>query len=155
MAENFVGAKGGEGVYRFSGRTGSVSATSLLPGSGGVAADPKSRRWAATQEPNQIYLFEGQKLVDKYRLPTDKSFYRNGLLSFGPSGSLVVATRPNEESAKNVSLLLFTSKEFAEATGKPQVRALFDWNGEPIADFVVGPPAQWQSDTKVGYKTPR
>jgi len=41
---------------------------SPLPNQGGVAADPKSLRWAATQSPNQILVYEGQELVKKLRL---------------------------------------------------------------------------------------
>ncbi|HUT12907.1 MAG TPA: hypothetical protein VMY42_20595 [Thermoguttaceae bacterium] len=144
-ADNSVllGTASDEGILHLSGNRGSVSAVSLLPGGGGVAADPNSRTWAATQEPNQIYLFEGQQLLTKYRLPDGRSFYRNGLLSFAPAGAVVVATCPSEGAAGPVRLLYYRKASSTEVTGGEPIRDLFDWDKEPITDFVVGPPMFW------------
>jgi len=145
-----LGTASDEGILRLSNNGGSVSVVSLLPGTGGVAADPNSRVWAATQEPNQIYLFEGQQLLTKYRLPDGQSFYRNGLLSFAPAGAVVVAARPSEGTAGPVRLLYYRKANSTEAAGGEPIRDLFDWDKEPITDFVVGPPMFWNRQANLG-----
>ena len=80
------GTDGDKGIFRFSGD--SSGSKPMLPDPGGVAADPKTLHWAATQDSNQIYVFEGDELVKKLRLPPNKSHYRSGLLSFSPAQSL-------------------------------------------------------------------
>jgi len=141
-----LGTASDEGIMHLSGNRDSVSVVLLLPGGGSVAADPNSRHWAATQEPNQIYLFQDQQLVTKYRLPDGQSFYRHGLMSFAPAGAIVVATRPSEQSAGPIRLLYYRGADSARNTGLEPIRILFDWDKEPITDFVVGPPMFWNRD---------
>ena len=63
------GSNGPEGIFRYAGDNFSASQPPLLPGRGGVAADTNTLMWAATQNPNQVYVFEGEELVKKLRLP--------------------------------------------------------------------------------------
>ena len=56
------GFEGRAGVFRCSGDDASAPVP-LLPNYGGVAADPTSTRWAATQPPNQIYGYDGNELL--------------------------------------------------------------------------------------------
>ena len=79
------GNDGTPGIYRFAGEEHAAAGKSSLPAFGGVAADPRSSRWAAAQDPNYIYIFDGQDMLKKTRLPPNKSLYRNGLLSFSPA----------------------------------------------------------------------
>ena len=86
------------GVHKFMGDQGSVKANKpVLPTSGGVAADHSSLHWAAAQAPNLIKVYEGQQFVKDIRLPPNYSFYKGGLMSFGPDGSLCVATRNDHD----------------------------------------------------------
>jgi hypothetical protein len=126
-----------EGVYRFSGDENSAARGPLLPGFGGVAADPASLKWAAAQKPNQIYVFEGEELCKKIRLSPNKVLYRDGLLSFGPAGALVVANRPSDDATGGQVWLVQYNTE------NDGVRSLFPWDKEPIQDFVVGPRMYW------------
>ena len=90
------GTNGRSGIYRFSGYDNALSRGPILPKPGGVAADTATQKWAATQSPNLIYVFDGEEQVKKLRLPPNKGIYRNGLLSFGLAGSVVVAARPSD-----------------------------------------------------------
>ena len=131
------GTDGDKGIYRFSGNAATTSSSPLLPEAGGVAADPKSLRWAATQSPNQIYVFEGEELIKKLRLPPNKSMYRNGLLSFSPAGSICVAARESDSVSGQPWLLMYNIEE-------DEIRSLFPWNHETMTDFVVGPRMLWE-----------
>ena len=133
------------GVYRFSGDDYSMKQAPLLPNEGGVAADTTSLKWAATQQPNLVYVFEGEELVKKLRLPPNKSIYRQGLLSFGLSGHVVVATRPSDDPSGQVWLLEY-------GTEKDETRSLFAWDKERMVDFVVGPRMFWDRNDREQYK---
>lgn len=141
-----LGTDGDPGIYRFAGDDHSAAAKPLLPANGGVAADPKSLRWAATQAPNQIYVFEGEEMVKKLRLPPGKTFYRNGLLSFSPAGSLCVAVRPSDEAEGEVWLLMYNVE-------KDEIRSLFPWTKERMTDFVVGPRMFWDRKSPTNIKS--
>jgi hypothetical protein len=164
------------GIFRMGGDDHSAKKDPLLPGPGGVAADPKSLRWAATQEPNQIFLFEGEELIKKLRLPPGKSHYRKGMLSFSPSGNLVVAARDSEEAVGEVWFLQYRlnddeaesqegdvavkgerlpASEYIKAwdSQKTEIRSLFPWTHETMTDFVVGPRMFWDRSSKESYKS--
>jgi hypothetical protein len=138
-----LGTKGDghKGIYRFMGGNYSVSRDPLLPGPGGVAADPKSLRWAATQSPNLVYVFEGPELEKKLRLPPNKSIYRNGLLSFSPAGSLCVVGRDSQQAIGEPWFFMYDIK-------KDQIRSLFPWTRETMTDFVVGPRMAWDRNER-------
>lgn len=140
------GTNGDKGIYRFSGDSQSANSKPLLPEPGGVAADPKSLRWAATQSPNQIYVFEGGELMKKLRLPPNQSIYRQGLLSFSPCGSLCVAARKSDEAVGQPWLLMYDVE-------KENIRSLFQWKGEQMNDFVVGPRMLWNRNSPSTYKS--
>ena len=141
-----LGTNGDKGIYRLSGDEQSASADPLLPAGGGVAADPKSLRWAATQGPNQVYVFEGEDLVKKLRLPPNKSIYRNGLLSFSPAGTVCVAGRDSDKAAGEPWLYMFDVES-------DEVRSLFPWTGETMTDFVVGPRMYWDRKSPKNYRS--
>ena len=165
------GTNGDKGIYRFSGDEHSAGSAPLLPENGGVAADPKSLRWAATQQPNQVYVFEGDQLVRKLRLPPKKSVYRNGLLSFSPTGNLVVAARDSDKAVGEPWFLQYrvkpedengtpvseprTGNEYtrAWASQKTEIRSLFPWTRETMTDFVVGPRMFWDRNSRNPYKS--
>lgn len=133
------GFEGLAGVFRCSGDD-STGRAPLLPNYGGVAADPTSTRWAAAQPPNQIYGYDGNELVKKLRLPPNKSHYQGGLLSFGPAGSLCAAVRDSDKTDGDVWLLMYN-------IDKDEIRSLFKWTQEEIADFVVGPRMPWNRNS--------
>ena len=140
------GTDGDKGIYRFSGDDRSASSEPLLPDPGGVAADPKSLKWAATQKPNQIYVFEGEELIKKLRLPPNKRMYRNGLLSFSPCGSLCVVARDTDEVVGEPWFLMYDIEE-------DEIRSLFPWTRETMTDFVVGPRMFWDRKSPNTYKS--
>jgi len=140
------GTDGDTGIYRFGGDDQSASGDPLLPGPGGVAADPKTLQWAATQNPDQIYVFEGEELMKKLRLPPGKSMYRNGLLSFSPCGSLCVAARDSDTTAGEPWLLMYNIEE-------DKIRSLFPWTRETMTDFVVGPRMLWERNSPNPYRS--
>ncbi len=121
----------------------------ILPGSGGVAADPKSLKWAATQSPNLIHVYEGEMPVRTFKLNPGRSIYRQGLLSFAPSGAVVVATRPSGEVDKDVWLLAYETAEGKEG----QILSLFEWDREQMLDFVVGPRMIWEGHNPSTYES--
>ncbi len=142
-----LGTNGDEGIFRYSGG-GSQAAPGkrILPSRGGVAADPKSLRWAATQAPNLIYVFEGEELVKKLRLPPNKSIYRNGLLSFSLAGTLCVAVRDSDKLDDDPWLLMYDLET-------DNIRSLFPWKAETMTDFVVGPRMLWERNSPSTYKS--
>ncbi len=141
-----LGTDGNKGIFRMSGQDTSTAGEPLLPGPGGVAADPKSLRWAATQGSNQIYVFEGPELEKKLRLPPKKSHYRNGLLSFSPAGTVCVAVRDSDTATGEVWLLMYDIE-------KDEIRSLFPWKRERMTDFVVGPRMIWERNSPNTYKS--
>ncbi len=140
-----LGTNGDEGIYRFAGDDYSASADPILAGTGGVAADPKSLRWAATQRPNQVHVFEGEEPVKRLRLPAGKSLYRQGLLSFSPCGSICVAARDRDEIGEPWFLMYDIEKD--------GIRSLFPWKGETMTDFVVGPRMLWNRNSPDTYRS--
>ncbi len=139
------GTNGDKGVYRFSGNPSESDRKPILPEPGGVAADPKSLHWAATQGRNEIHVFEGQEPVTTLRLPAGKSHYRNGRLSFSPAGSLCVAVRDSQEVTGEPWFLMYDIEE-------DEIRSLFPWDKETMNDFVVGPRMFWERNAPNTYQ---
>ena len=139
-----LGTDGDKGIYRFSAGNHAGSSEPLLPEPGGVAADTKSLRWAATQSPNLVYVFEGPELEKKLRLPPNKSIYRQGLLSFSPAGSLCVVGRDSDKAVGEPWFFMYDIE-------KDQVRSLFPWKRELMTDFVVGPRMLWDRKSPTGF----
>jgi hypothetical protein len=135
------------GIYRFFGDETSAAQPSILPGAGGVAADTKSLFWAATQAPNQVYVFEGEGLVKKLRLPPNKAHYRNGLLSFAPAGYLVTLAQPGDDPGGQPWFIAYSTGE------KDSTQTLFAWDKERICDFVVGPRMVWNRNSPTEYRS--
>lgn len=135
------------GVRMYGGdQSASKAEKPILPNFGRVAADPKSLRWAASQEPNLVYVFEGQEVVKKLRLPAGKTLYRNGLLSFSMAGSLCVACKDSDQQVGDVRILMYDIE-------KDQIRSLFPWKEEQMTDFVVGPRMRWDRKSPSVSKT--
>ena len=140
------GNDGTPGIYRFAGEEHAAAGKSLLPTFGGVAADPKSSRWAAAQDPNYIYIFDGQDMLKKTRLPPNKSLYRNGLLSFSPAGAVCVALRDSDKTTGPVSLSAYNIE-------KDRWQSIFSWDTGEMTDFVVGPWQPWNGSTSGGSQS--
>ncbi|MFH1918326.1 MAG: hypothetical protein ABIP48_00350 [Planctomycetota bacterium] len=144
------GTNGGEGIFRFAGDDFSATRGPLLPGRGGVAADTSSLKWAATQTPDEICVFEGEELMKKLQLPANKSFFRHGLLSFGLTGAVVVAARDSDTPDDAPWLIQY---ETEENPNKPEIRNLFKWDRAPMLDFVVGPRMYWERNQRSPYRS--
>jgi len=140
------GTDGDKGVYRYSGDASDSTGKPLLPEPGGVAADTKTLQWAATQNTKDICVFEGEVLMKTLRLPSGKSHYRNGLLSFSPAGSLCVVARDGQETVGEPWLLMYNIEE-------DKIRSLFPWQKETMTDFVVGPRMFWDRNSPNPYKS--
>jgi hypothetical protein len=134
------------GVFRYSGDQSEAGSKPVLATTGGVAADPKSLRWAAGQDPNLIMVYEGPELLKKLRLPPGKSLYKNGLLSFSPAGTLIVAVRDSDKEVGEVWFLQYD-------VDKDEVKSLFQWNHEQMQDFVAGPRMMWDRHAPSSYKS--
>jgi hypothetical protein len=141
-----LGTDGDKGIYLFSGKGESASGGPILPDPGGVAADPKSLKWAVTQPPDQIFVMEGEELVKKLQLPQGRSMYRQGLLSFSPCGSLCVSARDRDQPVGKPWLLMYDLDE-------DEVRSLFRWTRETMTDFVVGPRMLWDRQSPDDHKS--
>jgi hypothetical protein len=141
-----LGTDGNQGIFRFAGDEHSANSKPLLPGPGGVAADPNTLKWAATQKPNQIYVFEGEVLQRKLRLPPGKSFYRNGLVTFAPGGGICVVVRDSDKTDGQPWLLMYDDDS-------DDVRSLFPWDKETMTDFVAGPRMLWERNEPTIHKT--
>jgi hypothetical protein len=137
------------GIYRFGGDEYTSSRGPMLTGSGGVAADPKSLKWAATQSPNLIHVYEGEMALKTFKLAPGKSIYRQGLLSFAPSGAIVVASRHSDEVDEEVWLTAYETAEGKEG----QIQSLFPWDRERMLDFVVGPRMIWERNSPSTYES--
>jgi hypothetical protein len=134
------------GVFRFTGNESASGKKPILPTSGGVAADPKSPRWAAAQEPNLVYVFEGEQQIKKLRLPPQKSLYKGGLLSFSPAGSLIVAAKDEDQEVGQVWFICYD-------IDKDDVRTMFPWKFELMQDFTSGPRMLWNRHSPSEYKS--
>ncbi len=144
------GTSGDAGIYRYAGDDFTASRGPLLPGRGGVAADTASLKWAATQNPDEIYVFEGEHLMDKFKLPPNKSHYRNGILSFAPTGAVVAAMRDSDKADDDPWLIQYHTKE---TKYEAKVRDLFQWDRGRMLDFVVGPRMYWERHEPSIYKS--
>jgi hypothetical protein len=139
------GTNGDKGVYRFADVESPLRP--LLPDGGGVATDVFSSKWAAAQRPNFVYVYDGEQLCKKLRMPPNHSVYRQGLISFGPAGTLVVASRSSDRPDGPASFLRF-------GVQADDMHSMFVWDREPVVDFVVGPRMYWgreSGDTKSAY----
>ncbi len=134
------------GVHKFMGDQSARDDKPVLPASGGVAADHSSLRWAAAQAPNVIKVYEGQQFLKNLRLPPQKKFYKGGMMSFGPAGSLCVASR-----TPTTSRAMFGSS--AIDVDKDQVTNSFKWTHEEMQDFAVGPRMQWDRHSPSSIRT--
>lgn len=134
------------GVFRFSGNESASGKKPVLPTSGGVAADPKSLRWAAAQEPNLVLVFDGEQQIKKLRLPPGKSLYKGGLLSFSPAGSLIVAAKDEDQQVGQVWFICYD-------IDKDDVRTMFPWKFELMQDFTSGPRMLWNRRSPSEYKS--
>jgi hypothetical protein len=143
------GTNGGEGIYRFGGDDFTATRDPLLPGRGGVAADTNSLKWAATQSPNKILVFEGEELMKELELPANMRFFRRGLLSFGMTGEVVVAARDADKPDADPWLIQYQTEE---KPNMPDVVNLFQWNRAPMLDFVVGPRMYWERNERDPYE---
>jgi hypothetical protein len=142
-----LGTDGNRGVHRYFGEKGGSASEPILPEPGGVAADGKSLRWAATQAPNEIYVFEGEELIKKLRLPAGKAHYRGGKLSFSPAGSICVAVRDEDQVIGEPWLMMYNVET-------EDIRSLFPWQKETMTDFVVGPRMLWERNDPKPFKSP-
>ncbi len=151
------GSDGNQGIYRYSGDADEHRSTPILPEAGGVAADPVSDHWAATQGLNEIVVMEGETKKTTYKLPAGKILHNGGLLSFAPPagaaekvGGTGIVTVMRDASDANAAPYLIEFKTSPE--GKVDQRLLFDWTKEPIQDFVVGPRMYWEKNHRDTYK---
>jgi hypothetical protein len=79
-----------------------------------------------------IQVFEGEKSIAAVPFPEGGMPYRGGIVAFGPDGTLVTAL----PSASGV--------ELAQVDLEAKVfRTLFEWRGERLVDFAVGPRMDW------------
>ncbi len=141
------------GVHKFMGDQTSVKGDKpVLPASGGVAADHSSLRWAAAQAPNKIKIYEGQQFVKELTLPPNYNFYKGGLMSFGPDGSLCVAAQNDKEE---VWILCFHQDKKKDGTdsNKWSVTNSFKWTNEEMQDFAVGARMPWDEHAASSYKS--
>jgi len=103
-------------------------------------------RWAAAQAPNMIKVYEGQQFLKNLRLPPQKKFYKGGLMSFGPDGSLCVAVQDSENEQGDVWILCFH-------VDKEQVTNSFKWTHEEMQDFAVGTRMLWDRHSPSDFKS--
>jgi hypothetical protein len=143
-----LGTDGNDGIYRLSGDGSPGDKEPILPGPGGVAADPATLKWAATQNTNEIHVFEGDMPVDQFILPRGKFLYKQGLLSFSPAGGVVVAARDSDKAEDDPWLIQFETEE-----GKDRVTNLFKWDRGRMVDFAVGPRMFWDRREKNKYRS--
>lgn len=148
------GSDNDPGIFRFSGDEGSASRPPLLRGAGGVAADTASLKWAATQEPNQICVFEGNELLKRFLLLGNKRIYGQGLLSFAPAGAVVVAARNADQADGIPWFIVYQTEDNKDSMGN-DVRVLFKWERARLVDFVVGPRMRWDRKSPSPYRSVR
>ena len=129
------------GVHKFTGDQSASGNKPLLPTSGGVAADHSSLRWAAAQFPNAIKVYEGQQYMKTLRLPQNKKFYKGGLMSFGPDGSLCVAVQDEDNPSGDIWILGYQVE-------KEKVTNSFKWTHEEMQNFAVGNRMLWERNSR-------
>jgi hypothetical protein len=134
------------GVHKFMGDQSASGNKPMLPASGGVAADHSSLRWAAAQAPNAIKVYEGQQYMKTLRLPPNKKFYKGGLMSFGPDGSLCVAVQDYDKEEGDVWILAYH-------VDKEKVTNSFKWTHEEMQDFAVGTRMLWEHNSREPIKS--
>jgi hypothetical protein len=144
------GTNSDPGVYRFAGDDYTFNRGPLLAGRGGVAADTASLKWAATQSPNEIHVFEGEHVMHQFKLPANKRFYRHGLLSFALTGAVVVAARDGDKVEDDPWLIQYHTKE---VKNEKRIRLLFKWDRARMLDFVVGPRMYWERHEPKVYES--
>jgi len=133
-----------QGIHKFMGDQSAQGNKPVLPESGGVAADHSSLRWAAAQAPNAIKVYEGQQYLKSLRLPPNMTFYKGGLMSFGPDGSLCVAVRDTDKD--EIWILCYH-------VDKEKITNSFKWTHEEIQDFAVGNRMMWNRNSSTNYKS--
>ena len=133
------------GVHKFMGDQSAKGNKPVLPASGGVAADHSSLRWAAAQAPNSIKVYEGPQYLKTLRLPPNKRFYKGGLMSFGPDGSLCVAVQDDDNPSGDVWILAYH-------VDKEKVTNSFKWTHEEMQDFAVGTRMIWGTQFPAGLQ---
>jgi hypothetical protein len=134
------------GVHKFMGDQSASGDKPVLPASGGVAADHSSLRWAAAQAPNAIKVYEGQQYMKTLRLPPNKKFYKGGLMSFGPDGSLCVAVQDEDNEQGDVWILAYHVE-------KEKITNSFKWTHEEMQGFAVGTRMIWEQNSRKTYKS--
>jgi hypothetical protein len=134
------------GVHKYMGDQSASGNKPILPTSGGVAADHSSLRWAAAQAPNAIKVYEGQQLMKTLRLPPNKKFYKGGLMSFGPEGSLCVAVQDEDKEEGDVWILAYHVE-------KEKITNSFKWTHEEMQNFAVGNRMIWEHNGANNYKS--
>ena len=136
------------GIYRYTGNA--TETEPILPKSGAVAASNATDKWAATQG-DDIVVMEGVEEQYMYEVPKPYNVYKNGMLSFAPRDSVVVAAKRADGSNENPWLIQFSKDE----NGETKVRSLFEWDqskGE-MQDFVVGPRMYWEQNNRKTMKS--
>ena len=138
------------GVHKFMGDQSASGDKPVLAASGGVAADHNSLRWAAAQAPHTIKIYEGTQFVKDLSLPSGKKFYKGGLLSFGPDGSVCVAVQDENNEQADVWFLCY---HFEKGKFSNNVSTLFKWTHEEIQDFAVGTRLPWDNHAPASLKS--
>ena len=135
------------GVHKFSGDQSASGDKPILPESGGVAADHSSLHWAAAQGLDTIKVYEGRQFVKDLLLPSKFTFYKGGLMSFGPDGSLCVAVQDNDNE-QDVGSCASTSR-------RTRLRTPSSGRKEEMQAFAVGNRMLWDrhspDETKSTY----
>ena len=128
-----LGGSGTKGIYRFSAGKAVTLGDPLLPGFGYVAADPSSKRWAATQA-DDLHLFKEAK--EQLKIPYPQEMIATpAMTAFGPDGTLIAIGRPGKAPKSFVVLAAdFEAKGF---------RTLFTWDQSPVESVAVGPRMDW------------
>ena len=98
-----------------------------------VAADYTTGKWAIAEGLHTILINEGDKLIKKLELPSGKTFYKGGLMSWTGVGTLCVACQSNGEAPWIVMYDI----------DKNKIRSLFPWGNGTVQSFVVGPRMRW------------
>ena len=93
-----------------------------------------------------IKVYEGQQFLKNLRLPPQKKFYKGGLMSFGPDGSLCVAVQE-----PTTSRAMFGSS--ASTSTRSKVTNSFKWTHEEMQDFAVGTRMLWDRHSPSDYKS--
>jgi hypothetical protein len=157
------GAEGG--VYRYPLNQTPNKAEPILFRFGGVAADPLDARWAAAQPPDEIYVYDGSRLIKKLSLPPGMVHYRQGLLAFtNDDGWLCFACQ--EKAKPDEGIWLYLCYDIQKALFEP----LFRWaerkwtptgslvealTAKEINDLVVAPWMPWPNAIVAGGARPR